>query len=222
MKKYILLILPILFLTGCSNIKNMDYNLITNQVFNEPVGKANVSLQGYKLYLPKGMSLVGDLNANNLLYSEGEKYYLYVDLISYYNKKINNYKINAENNTIYSRDLDYDKKTGYVLITKRDDNNYFLQASYNYGKIEVITRYPKKALAKSLALLRGIQYNDKIISSLIGNDALDYNEEKFMLDNKKSNTDSFLKYEEQYGVYDDKDKELPDEDKINIIDDMNQ
>lgn len=218
MKKYLLLLVSILCLTGCTNIAKLDNDAIVKSIFDSDINKPNVSLQGYKLYLPKGMTLIGDLNSNDVLYSDGEKYYLYVDLVSYYNKKTNEYKINPENSANYAKELAYDGKKGYVVISDYDDSNKFLQVAFNNAKIEVITRNPKRALANSLMVLRGIKYNDKIIESLIGTDALTYDEEQVTLENKKANTDTFLEYEEKYDVFDDKDKELPDEDKIDIID----
>jgi len=218
MKKYILLFVSIVCLTGCANINKMDNDTIIENVFKNDIGKPNTSLEGYKLYLPKGMTLIGDLNANNILYSSGNKYYLYVDLVSYYNKKVNEYKISSQNNTNYAKELEYDGKKGYVIISDYDKENKLLQVAFNNAKIEVITNNPKTALVNSLMVLRGIKYNDKIIESLIGKDALSYDEEQITLENKKANTDTFLEYEEKYDVFDDKDKELPDDDKIDVID----
>jgi hypothetical protein len=52
---------------------------------------------------------------------------------------------------------------------------------YNHAKIEVISSNLKKALVNSLIVLNSIEYNDKIIESLIGSNVLDYDEESYKL-----------------------------------------
>ena len=156
------------------------------------------------------MSLLNDENGNNVLYSFGDKYYLYVDLVSYYNKVSNNYKVNDDSNAIYSEILGND---GYVLVTQYN-NEYFIEVMYNYAKIEVISSDIKNAISRSLVVLNSISYNDNVIETLLGN-SIDYNEEKFELLGPSVNTENFLKYEEDYGTYED-DGKAPDEDKIEI------
>ena len=89
MKKYLLLFVSIFILTGCTNIDNLNYSQVITKTLEEDSLRTNTYLQGYKLYLPQHMTLIGDLAGNDILYSYGDKYYLYVDLVSYYNKKQN-------------------------------------------------------------------------------------------------------------------------------------
>lgn len=212
-KLFFLLILAILLTTGCSlkNIKNIDNEKIIDAVFNTKKSKANTPFKGYKLYLPNGLSIIGDSNNNNVLFSNGDKYYLYVDIVSYYNKKENQYKINTEKEAFFSTVLNYNKKNGYVLITKYKDK-YFVEVMYNYGKIEVITRDYKDAMAKSLLVLRSIKYNNKIIKTLIGTNVLQYDEEEFNLLGPKNETIDFLQ------EYEDVNNEFDFEEEIEISD----
>ena len=86
MKKYIVLITLLVLLTGCMNIYDQDYDSIISDALNGSEMKENTNLKGYKFYLPEGMNLIGDFEHNNILYSDGDKYYMYADLVSYYNK----------------------------------------------------------------------------------------------------------------------------------------
>ncbi len=212
MKKYILLIIALFCLTGCTNIDNLNYSGIIDKTLEEDSLKTNTYLEGYKLYLPLHMALIGDLDGNEILYSYGDKYYLYVDIISYYNKKQNNYEFDSEKYK-FSKDILYNDLNGYVLVSK-SKGGYLVQVMYNYAKIEVITNDVKRAIADSLIVLKNIDYNYKIIDSMIGSNALVYDSKLFTLGPEK-NTDSFLQYVEEYGVYDEKDSKT-DEDVIDM------
>lgn len=209
MRKYLIGVIVLLLLVcGCSNINDLSYNDVVSYSL-ENKAKANTFLKGYKIYLPKDMNLLNDVDDNNVLYSFGDKYYLYVDLVSYYNKVSNSYKVNDDSNAIYSEILN----NGYVLVTKHN-SEYFIEVMYNYAKIEVISSDIKNAISRSLVVLNSISYNDSVIETLLGN-SIDYNEEKFELLGPSVNTENFLEYEEEYGTYED-DGKAPDEDKIEI------
>lgn len=212
MKKYLLLFVSIFILTGCTNIDNLDYSQVITKTLEENSLKTNTYLEGYKLYLPQHMTLIGDLAGNDILYSYGDKYYLYVDLVSYYNKKPNYYSIDSSNYT-YSHEITNNDKNGYVLVSK-SKGGYLVEVMYNYAKIEVITNDIKRAISDSLIVLKNIEYNYKIIDSMIGSNTLVYDSKLFTLGPEK-NTDSFLQYVEEYGVYDEKNKEN-DEDVIDM------
>ena len=83
-KKYffVLIILLLVFVCGCSNVQNLSVDEAIDRVIGVE-HKTSVALNGYKFYLPKGMTLLNDANGNNVFYSSYEKYYLYVDLLSY-------------------------------------------------------------------------------------------------------------------------------------------
>lgn len=214
MKRYILLIfISLFFLTGCSNIYNLDLDAIVSNTLDEDNLKRNTYLEGYKFYLPEDMTLIGDYKSNNILYSHGDKYYLYVDLISFYNSKQNKYNINHSVYD-YSKEIDYKDLQGYVVVSK-SKGGHLVEVMYNYAKIEVITDDVKRAVANSLVVLKNIKYNYKIIDSMIGSNALVYDSELFELMGPSDNTDNFLSYEEEFGVYDEK-KDSIDEDVIDM------
>lgn len=213
MKKYILGLMFLLLLTGCTNIHDASYDELVNRALGEKNADKNTYLEGYKMYLPIHMTLIGDINSNNILYSYGDKYYLYVDLISFYNKKQNIYKINHEKYE-YSKDIDYDGKKGYVVVSPSNGGK-LVEIMYNYAKIEVVTNDVKRAIVDSLVVLKNIQYNYKIIDSMIGSNALVYDSELFTLLGPENSTDNFLTYEEEYGVYEE-DEQAVDENIIEM------
>ena len=214
MKKYFLpLIIALFCLTGCSNIVNKTPDEVIDLSF-ERYAKANTAFKGFKLFIPNNMNIVNDNSGNVVLTSNGDKYYLYVDLISYYNKISNDYKVNTETSAFYSKILNEDEKSGYVLVTKYNDK-YFVEVMYNYAKVEVITSNYKEALSKSIILLNNIKFNDKIIDSLVGNNILEYDEEKFNLLGPSNETTNFLEWVEFDEEVEDN-KNILDEDIIEI------
>ncbi len=213
MKKYLLIVATFFILTGCTNISNTNYDGIVDRVLNEKVHKYNTYMEGYKLYLPSHMTLIGDLKGNDILYSYGDKYYLYVDLISYYNKKQNKYNIVVDDYK-YSKSIDYNDLEGYVTVSN-SKGGYLVEVMYNYAKIEVVTKDVKRAIANSLLVLKSINYNYKIIDSMIGSNALVYDSELFELLGPKKKGNNFLEYVEEYGDYKES-KSNNDEDIINM------
>lgn len=214
MKKYLLVIAILFILTGCTNINDLDYDAIIDKTLKEESHDNNTFLEGYKLYIPEHMNLIGDLKGNDVLYSYGDKYYLYVDLISYYNKKQNKYNIVTENYK-YSKTLKNGDLEGYVTVSESKGGN-LVEVMYNYAKIEVVTNNVNRAIANSLIVLKNIKYNYKIIDSMIGSNALVYDSELFELMGPKKKGDNFLEYVEEYGEYDEKEAKNNDEDVIEM------
>lgn len=213
MKKYIVVVcfVTLFLLTGCSNIYDNEYDNIVNEALSYDNSKENTYLEGYKLYLPFHMTLIGDLNSNNILYSYGDKYYLYVDLVSYYNKKENKYNIEHDR-YLYSKEFKHDGLNGYVVISD-SKGGFLVEVMYNYAKIEVVTDDINRAIADSIIVLKNINYNYKIIDSMIGSNALVYDSELFtLLGPEKNGADNFLSYQEEYGNYDENDGRNIDED----------
>jgi hypothetical protein len=214
MKKYVFVsIMLLLFVCGCTNVNELSYDEVVDKVLSNDVSKPNTAFKGYKLYLPKDMTLLNDSSSNNVLYSNNDKYYLYVDLVSYYNKVNNEYKINDDKEVVYSKLLNDSGKNGYILVTKHK-SEYFIEVMYNYAKIEVISPSVNSAVSKSLIVLKSIVYNDSVVSVLL-EDSIDYNEEKFELLGPSVNTDKFLEYVTEFGTYEG-DEESVDEDVIEI------
>ena len=108
--KKILIVLMLILLTGCSavridttNIDNILNVILTkdNKLYNQ-VGK------GYKYYLPGGVTYISSDELNDILYSNGVYYYLYIDAVSYY----------YQNDTEYEKNLNayYSKKINVLVV----------------------------------------------------------------------------------------------------------
>ena len=213
MKKIIFLITLLVFFTGCSikNINSYDINDIIDDALAVEDSVTNVIFDGYKYYLPRGIKIIDKKDYNSKLLSSGNYYYLYVDVISYYHKAELNYS--SDDNLYFSKRISYQGKEGYVEITESEDDNYFLKIVYNYAKIEayVNSSFLNNAIYDSIRILSSVTYNDKVLSTIIGDNVLDYQEEEFSLFDSKREDETFLDYIEEYDVYDDS-NQIKDED----------
>lgn len=216
MKKIIVLLsILVLLVSGCS-INQLGNNITTNidTILSEKVNVYNVNFEGYKYYVPKGLKFVTKNDYNALFRDKyNNKYYLYVDAISYYHKSKNKYVINKD--AYYSEKLDYNNKTGYVEINEVD-GKYFVEFVFNYSKIEVYTdkKYLSSVINNICYVLRSVKFNDKVLESLIGENVLSYKEETFNIFKSKSSSNDFLDYVKEYDS--DNKKSKLDEDTVDI------
>lgn len=220
MKKVIVLFVATLFLTtGCSGIitvKSDDIDTIVNEVLLKKSKLNNVAFEGYKYYVPRGLTFLNKDQFNALL-QDGyhNRYYLYVDAVSYYHKVEDTYK--EDSSAYYSKALKNGKQFGYLEINEVK-GKYFIEAMYNYAKVEVYVSKAQlqDAVSNISYLLSSIQYNRSILETLIGDNVLNYKEEEFDIFKSKRKSGDFLDYVEEYGKYYDKDNELPDQDRVEI------
>lgn len=218
-KKIILLILIVFVLvTGCSvtTLDSADYSHNVDAILSAENGKAyNTYFEGYKYYLPKELKFLEKEEYNSILLDRhGNRFYLYVDAISYYYKEKSNYDI--DKNAYFSKKLDYNNIDGYLQIDEID-GKYLIQYMYNYAKIE--TYVDKDEINDSIVsmsyLLRSIKFNKKIIASFLSNE-LSYQDEEYNLFDDSSEHESFLDvvYKNEDKAY----KEAVDEEKIKLTD----
>ena len=195
MKKLIVLLsIVTIIVTGCSinKLDNNDIGKNIKMLMSEKVKLYNVFYEGYKYYLPKGIGFLDKDDYNAILKDKNNnKYYLYVDAISYYHKIENDYKV--KNDAHYSKRLDYNGKTGYIQIDEVD-GKYFIQFVFNYAKMEA---YVEKddlvdVVTNMCLILRTIKYNDVVLESLIGENKINYKEEDYTLFKANSSKESFL------------------------------
>ncbi len=195
MKKIILVM--ILLLSGCSvvridtsNIDNIvDIVLSKNNDLYNHVGK------GYKYYVPRGVSYIDSTGHNDTLYSNGNYYYLYIDIVSYYYNKETIYKNN--DNAYYSKIFDINGKKAYLEINEVN-SRYLIQFSYNYSKIEVICDYKdiNDIVLNSSYILSTVKFNNNVIKTMLDSEFLvndlEYNEFE-----SKNPTSDFLKFDSE-------------------------
>lgn len=195
MKRLIVLLsIVTILVTGCT-INKLDNNDIGKNIkilMSEKNKLYNVYYEGYKYYLPKGIGFLDKDDYNSILKDrKNNKYYLYVDAISYYHKIENNYEI--KNDSHYSKRLDYNGKNGYIQIDEVD-NKYFIQFVYNYAKMEAYVEEDElvDVITNMCLVLRSIKYNNVVLESLIGENKLNYKEEDYTLFKADSSKESFL------------------------------
>ena len=133
---------------------------------------------------------------NDVLYSNGIYYYLYIDVISYYYDKVQQYEVNE--NAYYSKSISINDKEGYLEINKQDDDRYFIEFMYNYSKIEVIAEYDQinDIVLNATYILSTIKFNDNVIKAMLDDNFL-VSEEKYDIFTSKKETNDFLKLEEE-------------------------
>ena len=97
MKKLIVLLsIVLLLVTGCSikKLDSSDFEENMELLLSEKVKTSNVQFEGYKYYVPEGLKFVNKEDYNAILMDRfNNKYYVYFDVISYFHKIDNTYKI---------------------------------------------------------------------------------------------------------------------------------
>ena len=184
----------VFLITGCSvaTLDNFDIGKNMKLLLSEKAKLYNVYFDGYKYYVPKGITFVNKDEYNAILSDKyGNNYYLYVDAISYYHKVENTYKV--EKDAHYSQKLDYNKKTGYIQIDE-EDGKYLVQFMFNYAKIEAYVSEDDltEVVNNMCYILRSVKFNDKVLESLIGDNVLSYKEENYTLFKNSSSKENFL------------------------------
>ena len=196
MKKIIVTTLCLILMTGCtivridtSNIDNIIDVVLSkdNKLYNR-VGK------GYKYYVPRGMNYIDTIELNDKLYSNGYYYYLYIDVISYYNKIDFDYKENQD--AYYSRYIDINGKKGYLEINKVG-NRYLIEFMYNYAKIEALVYEEdiNSVVLNSTYILSTIKFNKNVIKLMLNDEYFINKEEKYDIFTSKVGTTNNLAYE---------------------------
>lgn len=169
MKKIIVLLL--LLVTGCSAVR-IDTNSIDN-IVSVVLSKNNTLYnqvgQGYKYYIPRGVSYIESNELNDTLYFNGNYYYLYIDVVSYFYEKEIEYKENED--AYYSKVIDNKNSKGYLEINKKDDL-YYVEFFYNYSKIEAIVSKENlnDTVLNASYILSTIKYNKNTIELMLNDD----------------------------------------------------
>lgn len=195
MKKLAILLL-VLLLSGCTvvRIDTSDLNNIVDVVLSKDNTLFNQVGKGYKYYIPVGVSYIDTEDFNDILYSNGNYYYLYIDTISYYYNVGKEYVLN--NDTYYSRSININGKYGYLEINKQDDL-YFVEFMYNFSKIEALVKEEalEEVILNASYILSTVKFNNNVITMMLDDEFLVL-EEKYDIFTSKKETNDFLKLEE--------------------------
>lgn len=196
--KKILLLGCLLLLCGCSivRIDTDSVDNIVSVVLSKNNDLYNQIGKGYKYYVPRGVSYIDTNDYNDVLYSDGNYYYLYIDVISYYYNVSKEYI--EDQNAYYSRKIDINGKQGYLEISQQDNGRYFIEFMYNYSKIEVEADRDdiNDIVLNTSYILSTVKFNDNVIKVILDEDFL-VSEEKYDIFTSKKETDNFLKLEDE-------------------------
>jgi len=216
MKKILTLLLGVSLLTGCNITKyDNDFKLNIDNLINKEHNLHNMNGTGYKYYLPRGVRLQNSSDYNKILYSNGQLYYLYLDIIGYYYKTKINYEINKE--AYFYKKIVSNDSEGYIEINKIN-NKYLIKMMYNYAKIEAYVSKEDidKVITDFIYILTSVSYIDSIIETLVGDNILNFNEEKIDILTPRKPEKNYIDY--NIDVYEEPADEIMDNDKIKIID----
>lgn len=210
-KKVFLLLISMFCLVGCTKINTENYDEIFNNAISLEIDNTNIKRSGYNYYLPDGIKIMDSKEYNEILKQGNYQYYLYVDLVSYYNKEDFSYE---KNDSYYSQIYGKSDKKGYLEINYEQNDKYLIEIMYNYAKIEVIVdkKDINKAITYAISILSSITYNDSVIANLLGDDVLNFSEEEFNIFKTVGKDSNILKYNEQQTTTE---EETPDTDLVN-------
>lgn len=211
MKKIILLIISLMLLSGCTKIDNQNIDTLIDQIVSSENKHQNTYKNGYKFYLPSNIKIKNSYGKNVVLTENNLNYYMFVDLISYYNKAEISYNTNEK--ALLSKQINNNEKKGYIEVNQKNDK-YLIEIMYNYAKIELMVDENNiyTSIVNSLIILTSIDYTDDIIKNMLEDDILNYSEESFSLFETESDDSNFLKVVEEYDNYNE--EEIPDYDLI--------
>ena len=215
-KLFVILSVITLFLTGCSvaNLNKKSIDEVIDLVLLKKSKLKNSNFDGYSYYIPRELYFINKNDYNAILKdTHNNYYYLYVDAVSYHHKVKETYEV--DDKAYYSRKLKKKNNFGYFEINK-DKDGYFIEAMYNYVKIESYVNEEdlNDAVTNISMVLSSVKYNDKVLDTLIGENILNYKEEVYNIFDTKKNTSDFLDYIEEYENA--KEDKNTDEDSIKI------
>ncbi len=211
MKKFLILLLLTIFLSGCTRIDNeKEYKNVANNIINSSTSLVNTATRGYKYYLPKGVSLIYNIDFNQKFRVLEEDIYMYVDIVSYYYKKdLNDYE---DDFNYYFSNISSKDKVGYIGINKEDDE-YFVKIVYNYAKVEFYTNEEKLSslVGYSMVIMNSIEYNDILILEIIEDNNIRSEDSIYNITKPSDSESKFNEYLEEYVQDEEKIEALPDE-----------
>lgn len=192
--KKIVVIMCILFLTGCSIVRidtksidnTIDVILSKNNTLYNQVGK------GYKYYVPRGVTYIESDDFNDKLYCNGNYYYLYIDAVSYYNRIKTNFK--EDKKLYYYKKISKEdfKYEGYIKIEKIN-NLYQIEFVYNYAIFETIVDKENlnQTVLNASYILSTIKFNKKNVELSLNENYFTNKEEKYNSFSNENKTTKF-------------------------------
>lgn len=199
MYKKIVILICLLFLTGCQMyyINNRNLDDIINIAISSNSDIYSINNKGYRYYLPNGFNVYSDEEYNQILTSDSNKYYMYIDIVSYYFKKSLTSTREIDDYAFYT--FNNGDKTGYLKVTK-DGDYFFVELCYNYAiiEVEVEEKNLRYAVSNGISILNSIKYNDLIIEKYIGDNDIESSETLYEIPSPENKTyQNVLEYIDQ-------------------------
>lgn len=212
MKKSLLILFVLIMLSGCTvtRLDDYDYKQMLDKIISLDIKTYNMVGKGYKYYVPKGLIRTSSNNYNDVLQRNGNTYYLYVDVVSYYYKTKLDY--NVRDDIYYSKEINNGNKYGFIEIEEKNDKLY-IQMVYNYAKIEtyVDNHNLKEAITDISYVLSSIDFNDSLLKKMYEEGNFDSKEEVYKLFENKEKEGNFLEYIKEYDKYEADEEETEQE-----------
>ena len=149
--------------------------------------------------MPTEFSLYKDDDFIQELISHNTKYYLNIDIVSFYYKK--DIKSQKEYDDYEFFTFSNGDKKGYLKIRKINDY-FFVELCYNYAiiEVEVSEDEVRYAVSRGIDILRSIKYNDLVIEKYINEKDSDTSETVYKIPEPKNKDESknILQYIEEY------------------------
>lgn len=169
--KKILILLLVLVMTGCTVVR-IDTKSIDNTIsviLSKDNSLYNHVGNGYKYYVPRGVTYIDTDQFNEKLYSNSNYYYLYIDAIGYYYQTEIIYT--PVEDAFYQKELNVNDKKGYVIVTEQK-GKYFIEFMYNYAKIEALVEKEdiNDVIMNSSYILSTVKFNHNVIKLLLDED----------------------------------------------------
>lgn len=208
MKKVILSLLIVVFLTGCVSIQNASIDELVDTTINSKYALYNHVNRGFKYYLPRELEVSKSDKYNEIIKSKYYDYYLYVDLVRYFNKDSEDYQ--EKEGIFYSTILSNKDKKGILNITELANQEYLIEASFNYANIEVKVKEKdiNEAVTNALSILTSIEFNYDVVKNLLQDDKMNSKEEQVDVFKEDLSEDAYLDIEEE--IYTDDENKDPD------------
>lgn len=196
-KKLILILTMLMITTGCVCIQDTSVENIVKEVTSSDLIIYNHTNNGFKYYLPSGMQVSYKDEYNEILKSDGYTYYLYVDLVRYFNEEKTKYE--KDDDIYYSQTFKNGDNEGIINVYYKEKNTYLVYVEYNYAKIEVYVKKEdiNKAITNALIVTTSIKYNKNIIQNMLGED-LSTVEEQVNVFEIKDDSSSLLEIDDTY------------------------
>lgn len=193
MKKKAILLVILILMSGCTivRIDTKSIDNIIDVVLSKQNNLYNQIGKGYKYYIPRGVSYINTSEYNDTLYSNGNYYYLYIDVVGYYYKK--NITYEESNNQYYFKKIQNADKTGFVSISKVDDK-YLIDFAYNFSRIEAMVDKDEinDVILNASYILSTIKYNSSVIKIMLDDDYFKNKEEKYTVFEQQGNNNDFF------------------------------